>query len=185
MRAENQAALRYILLDDIYLLQSDKTDLKNSTSTPVETQPADATPIATKQIEPVAQTPVLTPPVETKQPDIAAQTPVISALTQTPAPAYNYLGGNKKQFLILTNYTTAEFIAADHLSALQNILKRLEYGLDDVAIFNVHQSGYTIIDLVNYFKPEKLLILGRPLCRPAWVYHHLISLKNEKRAVAA
>jgi hypothetical protein len=164
VRAENPAALRYILQDDIYLLQSDKVALKNALTPAAETQPAAS--VSTSRVEPATefpsllQAPMLTAPMETKEQEPVAQTPVLTAPIQTPAPAYNYLGGNKKHFLILTHYAGEEFIAADHLAALQSILKRKEYELADVAIINVAKFTTTIIDLVGYFKPEKLLILG-------------------------
>jgi hypothetical protein len=63
--------------------------------------------------------------------------------------------------LILVNYPNEEFIAAAHLAALENILKRKELALDDVAIYNVNKyAPVTIAKLKDIFKPEKLLILG-------------------------
>lgn len=162
MRAENPAALRYILQDDIYLLQSDKPSF-TAEIMPTEImpdKPVTAVSVATNQPEPVTQTPVSTAPVDTKQHPPVAQTALVTAPTTTSAPVYNYLGDNKKHFLILTHYLAEDFIAADHLAALQNILGRKGYELADIAIFNVAKASYTIIDVVNYFKPEKLLILG-------------------------
>ncbi len=153
MRAENSAALRYLLQDDIYLLQSDKINL-NVTLPAVElTQ--------TNVVDPAKQLQeVLAAVTEFEQPKPVTQTPVLTAETETPASAYNYLGNNKKYFLVLTNYADDDFIAADHLTALQNILGRKGYELADIAIFNVAKASYTIIDIVTHFKPEKLLILG-------------------------
>ncbi|MES2378326.1 MAG: hypothetical protein V4553_17170 [Bacteroidota bacterium] len=156
MRAENPAALRFILQDDIYLLQSDKSAVVQlpvipveSIATTVEIPPATAPVTATLQ-EPPATAPA------------AATTPAPQiTVTETKPVGFNYLGGNKKQFLIITHYPAEEFIAADHLAALQNILNRKGYGIDDVAILNIAKAAFTgIIDLVNHFKPEKLLILG-------------------------
>ncbi|MES2807552.1 MAG: hypothetical protein V4619_02945 [Bacteroidota bacterium] len=153
MRAENPAALRYLLQDDIYLLQSDKINL-NVTLPAVElTQ--------TNVVDPAKQPQeVLASATQVKQPEPATQPSVLTVETETPALAYNYLGNNKKYFLVLTNYANDDFIAADHLTALQNILGRKGYELADIAIFNVAKASYTIIDIVTHFKPEKLLILG-------------------------
>ncbi|MGF7079508.1 hypothetical protein [Mucilaginibacter sp. UYCu711] len=146
MRSENTAALRFILQDDIYLLQSDKAAVSQAPETPVET------------ISPTVVIPTATTTATLPEPPAA--TPQIT-VTETPAVQFNYMGGNKKRFLIITHYPTEEFIAADHLAALQNILKRKDYDMDDVAILNIATSAVTAVtDLVNYFKPEKLLILG-------------------------
>ena len=147
MKAENPAALRFILQEDIYLLQSDAINFQ-------------ASPV----VQVVAETavPVTIPVVKTNQPEeLVAQTPTLTTITETPAPAYNYLGENKKFFLILTHYVNEDFIAAEHLEALQSILKRKEYDIADIAIFNIAKAaGHGIIELISHFKPEKLLILG-------------------------
>lgn len=150
MRAENPAALRFILQDDIYLLQSDKATVAQTQITSVEA-------IApTVVIQPVAEQEPIAAATITATPSI----PQI-AVTETPVSDFNYMGGNKKNFLIITHYTTEEHIAADHLAALQNILKRLAYEIDDVAILNLAKATITAVtDIVSYFKPEKLLILG-------------------------
>jgi hypothetical protein len=148
VRVENPAALRFILQEDIYLLQSDTV---NQQATPEAPQPVDVQPA-----EPVAA-----PVAEIKQPEPITQTLVTTPAKETPAPTYNYLGENKKQFLILTHYANEDVIAADHLAALQSILKRKDYDMADIAILNVARTMVNnIIELITYFKPEKLLILG-------------------------
>lgn len=80
---------------------------------------------------------------------------------KTDAVSFNYLGGNKKNFLVVVHYIEIEFIAAPHLEALQNILKRLGYDLDDIAILNLaNYAGAGSNDLTEYFNPQKLLVLG-------------------------
>ncbi|MES2425627.1 MAG: hypothetical protein V4560_01595 [Bacteroidota bacterium] len=134
MRAENPTALRFILQDDIYLLQTDKTAI------------LDTPTIAVPEIIPA-------PVVEQ---------PVALVVKETPATVFNYLGQNKKRFLVITHYLTEQHIADAHLTALQNILKRKEYGIDDVAIFNIAKTANpAYAELIAYFKPEKLLILGK------------------------
>lgn len=117
MKIENPVAFRFIMQDDIYLLNNDKALYANSDAQPV----------------------------------IAAQ-PV----------SFNYLGGNKKKFLVVVHYPELEFIADNHLTALQNIFKRMELGMDDVAIFNkAAYNDATVGDLFHFFGPQKLLLLGR------------------------
>jgi hypothetical protein len=156
VKAENPAALRYILQDEIYLLKSEKVSLQIAPA-PVDLSIAQSlvTPPSDVKLPDVVST-----PSNIKQPDPLPETPIIPAPTETATPTYNYHGKNKKSFLILTHYVNEDFIAAGHLMALQNILKRKDYDIDDVAIFNTAKTNAAITDLVAYFKPEKLLILG-------------------------
>jgi hypothetical protein len=164
VRAENPVALRFILQDDVYLLQGDKASIIQIPVTPVADVPQSAADVLP---DPIAVEPVLTEPVV--QP-VVVEIPVLTepvtatpqiTVTETLAEQFNYLGGNKKQFLIITHYLNEEHIAADHLTALQNILKRKDYEIDDVAILNIAKATVTTVtDIVSYFKPEKLLILG-------------------------
>lgn len=72
------------------------------------------------------------------------------------------MGSNKKNFLVVVYYPTLEFIDNNHLVALENILKRLGFSLDDAAIFNkATHNELTIKQLIDFFKPQKLLLLGR------------------------
>ncbi len=155
MRSENPAALRFILEDDIYLLQSDKAAVNQTPATPVE----NSAPTVVIPSAPAPATATLTEPPATASATLPT-TPEVT-VTETPVVQFNYMGGNKKRFLIITHYPTEDFIAADHLAALQNILKRLAYEIDDVAILNLAKATITTVtDIVTYFKPEKLLILG-------------------------
>ncbi|MDB4924795.1 hypothetical protein [Mucilaginibacter sp.] len=141
MRTENPTALRFILQDDIYLLAHDKTA--------ADKLPAE--PIAKTLAEPAAE--IHTEPVAEKTPE-----PIV----ETPPVKLNYLGEHKKGFLVLVHYTEHEFIADAHLTALESILKRKEYAIDDVAILNMAKAAITDIDsLLTYFNPQKLLVLGK------------------------
>jgi len=81
---------------------------------------------------------------------------------ETPRISFNYLGKHKKLFLILTHYPGTDFIAANHLTALENTLKRLEFSLDDTAILNTaHHPEATMEQLSDFFKPQLLLVLGQ------------------------
>ena len=87
---------------------------------------------------------------------------IVEVNVQASDVAFKYLGGNKKSFLILVHYTAHEFIADTHLTALQSILSRKEYTLEDIAITNmVHYTTVGFEQLETYFNPQKILVLGK------------------------
>jgi len=116
MKVENPVAYRFILQDELYLLDKDKAMYAHAAPQPIiETQPVN----------------------------------------------FNYLGGNKKNFLLVVHYTAFEFINDSHLIALQNIFKRMELDMDDVAILNrANYSDASFEHLTGFFSPRKLLLLG-------------------------
>jgi hypothetical protein len=88
------------------------------------------------------------------------ETPIIEI--ETPPVKFNYLGGHKKNFLVIVHYPGKEFIEEIHLTALENVFKRLGLSLDDVAIFNLaNYNDFHFEKLTEYFKPQKLLVLGK------------------------
>ncbi len=96
--------------------------------------------------------------------NIAELPPVEETLTvsETLPVGFNYLGGHKKNFLIIVHYPELEFIAEQHLTALESILNRLGFSLDDAAILNTaNYAGATFQDLTDFFKPQKMLLLGK------------------------
>jgi len=75
-------------------------------------------------------------------------------------PAFTF-SGKKGELLILVYYTDREFINESHLAALDSILKRKNLSVADVTILNMAKNTGTDYEaLLNYFKPEKVLILG-------------------------
>ena len=83
-------------------------------------------------------------------------------MVETLPVNFNYLGGHKKNFLIIVHYPGQEFIADNHLIALESILGRLGFSLNDAAILNRANYADATFDLLNdFFKPQKLLILGK------------------------
>lgn len=158
MKVENPVALRFILEDELYLLGTDKPLYEKKAI--AESIIAESAPeIKTQTVAPVIDKPVpviqapqvVAPVIEVPQPEIKTQ-----PLT------FNYLGKNLKNFLILVNYPELEFIADAHLAALQNILKRKEFELHDVAIVNMAKHSEATLDsLINFFKPARLLLLGQ------------------------
>jgi hypothetical protein len=80
---------------------------------------------------------------------------------KTPPQGFNFMGANKKNFLIVTHYPETEFIDQAHLAALESVLTRLGLSIDDTAIIN--RAKYTDAshrELSDFFKPHKLLLLG-------------------------
>ena len=121
MKVEDPSALRFILQDELYLLEEDK------------------------------------PNYITVNNRIAAPEPQI----ETPQISFNYLGLNKKNFLVLVHYPTHEFIADDHLAALESVLNRKDHTRDDVAILNTAKNTAVYDAIKIHFAPQTILILGQ------------------------
>lgn len=121
MKVEDPNALRFILEDELYLLEGDKPNYITDNHRAATLEP---------QIE-------------------------------TPQINFNYLGANKKNFLVLVNYPSHEFIADDHLAALESVLSRKGHTRDDVAILNTAKNEAAYELLKAHFAPKTLLILGQ------------------------
>jgi hypothetical protein len=92
-------------------------------------------------------------PVET----VAPAEPVL----ETKAVEFTFMG-KKGGMLILVHYPALEFIHDAHLTALENILKRKDIAVGDVAILNMAKhSSAAFEDLINYFGSKKILLLGK------------------------
>lgn len=124
MKVESGQALRFILQDEIYLLNEDKLNYAKPGN---------------------QQTPAPQP-----QPE-----------TVTPKPVFNYLGANKKHFLVLTHYPDHDFIPDDHLAALESVLGRKNHSRDDVVILNLAKNKSEYPELLSHFKPQIILALGQ------------------------
>jgi hypothetical protein len=121
VKVEDPSALRFILQDELYLLEEDKPNYITDRNRGAAPEP---------QIE-------------------------------TPQITFNYLGSNKKNFLILVHYPAHEFIADDHLTALESVLSRKDHTRDDVAILNTAKNAAVYEALKTYFAPQTILILGQ------------------------
>jgi hypothetical protein len=118
VKVEDTHALRFILQDELYLLEEDKS--------------------------------------------LYAGAPIQQPEIQTQQPVFNYLGSNKKNFLVLVSYHDHDFMKGEHLTALESVLARLGYNRDDIAIFNVAKAGaYSRNDVIAYFEPKTMVILGK------------------------
>ena len=138
MNVENPVAFSFIMQDDIYLLEADKS---------LYSSPVPAVVVNTVS-EPEAvynTTPVSEPAVEKQAPT-----------------SFKFMGGNKKHYLIIAYYPNADIMDDGHLTALQSTLSRLNISPDDVAIVNrANYPEATIESLRTFFNPEKLLFLGK------------------------
>lgn len=80
---------------------------------------------------------------------------------ETPALTFQYMGGNKKQFLVISHYTNEEYMAEAHLKALESTLGRISFTIDDIALVNkAKYADASMAQLTEFFAPSKLLILG-------------------------
>lgn len=177
MRVENPAAFRFILEDELYLLNADKALYEES----VQAAPAE-TPTAPPQnatTPSVSTTPVVSEPeAEVKKPTpiISIPTPSVTipsiaperkTETKTQDEGFKYMGKNLQNFLVFTHYTDTEFIKAEHWAALENILKRKGYNPDDVAVLNTANYSTTkFSESKLFFKPTRVLILGADALPP-------------------
>ena len=94
--------------------------------------------------------------------------PEAVVVKETPEPVFKYIGGYKKQYLVVTHYPDADFIAAPHFAALESTLKRLGYEPYDTAIFNLASYPKAQFpEIIEFFKPKKMLILGYNALPPA------------------
>jgi hypothetical protein len=147
VKVENPVALRFILQDELYLLKAEKPLYENLEIAQPEIQNAAPVTLATELI------------VTKPQPvTVAISAPEIT----TPPIVFNYLGKNQKNFLVLVHYPDLEFIDETHLTALTNIIKRKDLSLDDIAIVNIaRQTKAAYDELTTFFKPARLLVLGK------------------------
>ncbi len=74
----------------------------------------------------------------------------------------DHLGNNQKQVLILVEEKKHEFLSSQDLSFLQNILKAIQYEVNDVAIINLENKQYNIEELIEYFEPKQIISFKVP-----------------------
>ncbi|WP_295650714.1 hypothetical protein [uncultured Mucilaginibacter sp.] len=161
MIVEDPAALRFFLIDDIYLLKQDKDTMGNTIPEtgpmPVVQTEVLETVIADEQPEPVEASPHPTP--------IAAESPIV----ETPKPAFQYFGKNQRNFLIVFHSNGMGKLDDKHFAALSSSLARKELSLDDVALLDLYAyEDTTIADIAAYFKPTRVMILGSQCLLPGW-----------------
>jgi hypothetical protein len=144
VNTDNAAAdLRYLLTEDLYLLNADKEGYRN---------PAHLSDIVT---EPTLEPAIIEPVIEIP----AASEP--AAVRETPVNNLKYAGSNKKHFLVICYYPHEDFMPEAHQKGLESTLSRIGYVLDDIALVNMaHCPGVDFARLASQFAPQKLLLLG-------------------------
>jgi len=178
---DNPAALQFFMTEDIFLIKQDMDAIANAVPQAIAVV-ADTEPVATETIvaEPAPEaapviieaTMVAEPePVITK-PEPLAAAPVTEAAPQvieTPKPAFEYLGKNRKNFLIVFHSNGAGKFDDKHFAALTSSLTRKELSLDDVAILDLYAyEDTTIADIAAHFKPDRVMLLGSRCLLPGW-----------------
>jgi hypothetical protein len=132
---ENPVALHFIMQDDLFFLDEDRKAYADIEITVNE---------SVKEVAP-------TGPILGK----------VEPLLETKVVEFAFMG-KKSGMLILVHYPALEFIHDAHLTALENILKRKDIAIGDVAILNMAKhtdAGFE--DLINYFGAKKILLLGK------------------------
>jgi hypothetical protein len=156
MTLEYDSALRFLINEDLYLLSNEAGTVNNflpeERDTTTERDSTDAPIVVLAEPEPIAA------PLQ-----------------------FKYLGKNSGAFLILINYKGLEYMDQKHQDALNNTLQRKGLSFDDVAIVNL--DGYPNADadeLIAYFSPKKIMVMGAECLLPAW--RNLKINKLEERA---
>ncbi|PLW89465.1 hypothetical protein [Mucilaginibacter sp.] len=153
MKVEHPQAYQFIMQEELYLLPEDQLSAASSPIVPTDDQVSDGIDAVSEPIQPAT-----TPNQET---EIAASTVIAQPVQETPKPPFNYWGENKKQFLILVNYSWVEHIPDEHRVALESILSRKGLSKEDVALLNVNATGpVQLSELTTYFNPTRLVIMG-------------------------
>lgn len=161
MKVDNPQAFRFIMQDEIYLLDKDKVvNIPLAVTAPAVTEKPKPAIVSAEVIEQPAHIAPIVKEQLVSQPEAAPQIP--APVIQTVEAEFNYLGKNNKNFLVLVNYAAEKHITETHLAALQNILKRKDLDLDDVAILNVNKyAPVKLAALAAYFAPTRLVIMGK------------------------
>ena len=61
----------------------------------------------------------------------------------------------------MTYYPNNDFIADDHMAALEAVLGRKNHTREDVAILNLAKNNSEFTELLSHFKPQTILALGQ------------------------
>jgi hypothetical protein len=131
LKVEDPIALRFILPDELYLLNQDKDFYSTRPDSPYNYGDKDLNDKPLPEIK-------------------------------TPQANFNYLGTNKKNFLILVSYPEHGFMPDSHLTALESVLSRKGHSRDDVAILDIAKHAAADYDQISaYFKPQTLVLLGK------------------------
>lgn len=78
------------------------------------------------------------------------------------APVFSFLGENKQGYLFVTHDPQSDYMSAPAMEAFTKTLAARNLAQADVAVFNLAQHGEQVVisDLVSFFKPRAVILLG-------------------------
>lgn len=93
-----------------------------------------------------------------------------------PAPVFSFLGENRQGYLFVTHDPHSDYMSAEGMDAFTKTLAARKLALTDVAVFNLarHAGEVAVADLVSFFKPRAVILLGLEATRlgmPALVFN--------------
>ncbi len=74
--------------------------------------------------------------------------------------AYKFLGGNKKNMVLVSQSSDAVFVSEEHLAFITKLLGACKINLEDAAIINNARSKAVISELKKQFSPKILIFFG-------------------------
>jgi len=92
-------------------------------------------------------------PEEQKPLPVPEPVPIANDIFPVAAPQIQFLGGNRKNILILVNYENVSYLPDEELNFLTNMLSACKLNIGDVAIINLNKipnpSYKEILDTLN------------------------------------
>ena len=81
--------------------------------------------------------------------------------TELPPESWKSLGNNRRQILIVVNYTDVLHLPDETLGFLTSMLTACKLSLDDVALINMqHYLGVSAREILAHFKTKQALLFG-------------------------
>jgi len=80
-------------------------------------------------------------------------------------PRFSFYGGNKQNYLFLTQDTQCEWMSVAALDAFTKTLAALKLTPEDIAVLNIEKLGEvpSQSDLIAFFNPKVVIALGASL----------------------
>jgi hypothetical protein len=112
--------------------------------------------------EPKVEQPSITQPVikQALAEPLQVEEPVLEFKTSKEQQAYDYLGSNKKQILILSTSDKAQYLPEAELKFLTSVLKACGLNTEDVAILNFKDQTTDYAGLQSFFQCRVVLLFG-------------------------
>ncbi len=84
----------------------------------------------------------------------------LTADQTAPSTSIKFLGNNLKEVIILVHKSNAIYLPDDELSLLTKMLAACNLTLADVAIVNLAKHEYSLSEIEQQLRPQKLIALG-------------------------